>query len=62
MIEVHLMRLESPAAILTRNTTQIAQQLELPRLPNSNSKVFALTIASVVVDVRRTLIANSGHG
>jgi hypothetical protein len=62
MIEVHLVACESTAAIGARNFAERPQEGCRAVLPRPNSRDFALSIRSVVADIRRSLVSLRAHG
>jgi hypothetical protein len=62
MVEVHLMRRKSTAAIGARDLAPLAQHRESAGLADPHPKNFSLAIASVVVDVCRPLVPFRKHG
>lgn len=61
MIEVHLMRLESPGAIGARNATQVPQEIDHARLPNPHPLQLELSISAVILDVVGSLAGAGYH-
>lgn len=62
MVEVHLVRLEASAAVITWHTAKIAQELKRRSLPHANAFDLLLTVACVVADVEGALITQfEGH-
>lgn len=62
MVEVHLVRLEFPAAIRTWNTTKVANQLDHPCLPDTDPLQLQVAVPPVVLDVVLSLAGSNGHG
>jgi hypothetical protein len=61
VIEVHLLRLEPPAAVGARDTAEVTQQLEGRALSCDDPIDLAPSISLVVLDVVWPLIACSWH-
>ena len=55
MIEIHLVRLERPAAIHARHPAQLPQELERRALPPQHAIDLSFAITTVVIDVVGTL-------
>jgi hypothetical protein len=62
MIEVHLVRLELPTAVGTRDAPEVSQELDHAGLPNADSVQLDISISSVVLDVVRPLAWSNAHG
>lgn len=62
MVEVHLVGLETAAAISARNLTPLAQHLPGSVLADAHSEDFLVAIATVPIGVRRPLVALLRHG
>jgi hypothetical protein len=61
VIEVHDPRGKCPAAVRTRPSPEIPQELERRRLPDANALDLLLAMGGVIRDVVRTLIATRSH-
>lgn len=62
VIEVHLMRLEHPAAVGARSFAQSPQLVDPRSLPIPYARPFALAVRRVVGDIGCPLARSSGHG
>jgi hypothetical protein len=61
MVEVHLVRLEAPAAIGARHPAELSEELGRDRLAPPDTGDLALTIRRVPLDVRRPLAGSLAH-
>jgi hypothetical protein len=61
MIEVHLVRLEPPAAVRAGDTSQVPGEFDHPGLPDPDPLQFQVSISTVVLDVVRSLAWTSRH-
>ena len=61
MIEVHLVRLELPAAVDAWDAAEIPQELDHAGLPDSDALQFEVPIPSVVLDVVWPLAWSNAH-
>jgi hypothetical protein len=61
MVEVHLMRKELAATVLTGDPPEVTQELERRALSCRDPIDLALAVPLVVEDVVRALIARTGH-
>jgi len=61
MIEVHLVRLEPPAAVRARDPPKVPEKLNHPGLSDSDPLQFEVPIPPVVLDVVRSLAWSKSH-
>lgn len=61
VVEVHLVRQESAAAIFARNPAQVAKERERHPLPGDHAIELTLSISLVVADVVGTLVTRAWH-
>ncbi len=61
MVEIHLMGLEGPMAIDTRNPAQLTQEFKGRPLPRRYPFDLSRAIARVVGDVERALVSFLAH-
>ena len=62
MIEVHLVRRETPAAIVAGNIPKLAQERGRRVLPTPDTLDLPLAIRRVVADICRALVPPRRHG
>lgn len=61
MVEVHLVRLEPPAAVRARDAPEIPQELDHPCLPDAHPLQLQFAVSAVVVDVIGSLTWSDSH-
>ena len=61
MVEIHLMRQEHALAIQTGDLAESPEKFDRRTLTSHDSVQLALTVACVVPDVIRVLVAGSAH-
>jgi len=61
MIEVHLVRREPTATVMTGNSSELSQECRRRLLPAPDPLDFALAIGRVIANIRRALVARSRH-